>query len=497
MKKIKLIFLLVTATMFLNCKKYLDLPPRNKRAVETLQDVKSVLAGYLDAMRTKYTSPIIGSFPVMTGRQVMMFEAFSDNIDFEGNLQKFVNPMNINQTEDFYANFLLWNPFGKFDVPGEIWQNYYSTIGFLNALIDQMKDIKDGTSDEQDRILGEMKVHRAFYFFKLLEYFAPYENADLGIPVYLHSGEKVLGVPMPRRPQIEVYKVIIDDLKTALSLVQQSAPRASFNIFYNERYINNLIAQVYWWKAESAAKETSDYKDAKQFSLAAIKNVAPLLPKTTADINMTARGMNIQYPAFYQSGNMYGEIAPIYGSTLDYVGFQPAGITVSPNLYNLFTTNDIRKAAYFNGNAISSSWPEGAPFGPKNVHIYLFQPEEAYLILAEAQYRLNETNDCIQTLNEFKNLRNSGTADGLNGDPLLQEIINERRREFFTNSDKRWLDLKRYGRITISRSLSFFGKNYSISVKPKDFHYALPIPLTELQQNNQMIQNDGWVPIIF
>ena len=497
MKKIVLIYILAASTLFLGCKKYLDLPPKNQRAVETIQDVKSVLGGYLDAMKTKFVRPIIGPYPVFSARQVMMFESFSDNLDFEGNMSKFVNAQNLHMKEEFYANFLLWNPFDKYDVPGEIWRDYYTTIGFLNALIDQMNNVKDGTQDEKDRVAGEMKVHRAFYFFKLLQYFAPYEKAELGIPVYLHSGEKVVGVSMPRKPQQEVYKMIIDDLKIALSLVERSAPRAGFNVFYNKRYISNLLAQVYWFKAESAAKETTDYPESKKFSKDAIENSAPLIPQTSADLNLAAKGSLVQYPAFYQSGSGYAELSPIYGSTWDYIGYQPAGVTVSTEFYNLFSSNDIRKTTYFTGNAINSSWPDGAPYGPKYVHFYLFQPEEAYLILAESQFRLGETGDCIKTLNEFKSLRNAGNVDGLSGAQLLQEIINERRKEFFTNSDKRWLDLKRYGMNTINRSLSFFGKNYTVSVKPNDFHYALPIPLAELQQNPQLIQNEGWVPIIF
>ena len=141
MKKIVLIYILAASTLFLGCKKYLDLPPKNQRAVETIQDVKSVLGGYLDAMKTKFVRPIIGPYPVFSARQVMMFESFSDNLDFEGNMSKFVNAQNLHMKEEFYANFLLWNPFDKYDVPGEIWRDYYTTIGFLNALIDQMNNL--------------------------------------------------------------------------------------------------------------------------------------------------------------------------------------------------------------------------------------------------------------------------------------------------------------------------------------------------------------------
>lgn len=100
------------------------------------------------------------------------------------------------------------------------------------------------------------------------------------------------------------------------------------------------------------------------------------------------------------------------------------------------------------------------------------------------------------TLNKFKSFRNAGTANGLSGESLLQEILNERRKEFFADTDKRWLDLKKYGG-TISRHLTFFKKTYDITVDTDAYQYALPIPLDELQQNNAISQNEGWVQIEF
>ncbi|MEO6682760.1 MAG: RagB/SusD family nutrient uptake outer membrane protein, partial [Ginsengibacter sp.] len=306
-----------------------------------------------------------------------------------------------------------------------------------------------------------------------------------------------VGVKMARKKQSEVYKVITDDLKNALTLVGKSAPKKGFNIFYNERYIQNLLSQVYWFKAESGAKEASDYEEAKKHSLAAINGVDAYLPKTAADINAKAQGLLTDYPAFYQKGTLFAEISGLYGSAWDYLGYYPQNVPVSTEFYQLFSDNDIRKEAYFNGQTVKPTWPDGRANGPKNVQYRFFIPENAYLILAESYYRLNQPGEAIATLNKFKSFRNAGTATGLSGEQLLQEIINERRKEFFSDTDKRWLDLKRYGKTTISRNLRFFDKQYSVEVKPNDFHYALPIPIEELQQNPNITQNEGWVPMNF
>lgn len=494
MKKFSIIYILLIATLFTGCKKFLDLPPKNERAVESLEDVKSALAGYLDGVGTTNKKPMIGPFPLFLPNQVLMFESYSDNIDFKTGLPIFVHPQNNTNKEIFYANNLLWN---EYNAPKDIWSKYYETIGFLNALIETTERLKGENPEDKDRVLGEMLVHRAFYFFKLNQYFAPYKEADLGIPVYLLTGDQVVGIKMSRKKQSEVYKVITDDLTKALTMVGKTAPKKGFNIFYKERSIQNLLAQVYWFKAESGAKEASDYEEAKKYSLAAVTGVEAYMPKTAADINAKAQGLLTDYPAFYQKGNGYGEISGMYGSTWDYLGFYPQNVPVSDEFYQLFSDDDIRKAAYFNGQTIRSTWPDGRANGAKNVQFNIFLPENAYLILAESYFRLNQPGEAINTLNTFKSFRNAGTATGLAGDQLLQEIINERRKEFFTDTDKRWLDLKRYGTKTISRDLRFFDKDYTVEVKPNDYHYALPIPIEELQQNPNLTQNAGWVPMVF
>jgi hypothetical protein len=137
------------------------------------------------------------------------------------------------------------------------------------------------------------------------------------------------------------------------------------------------------------------------------------------------------------------------------------------------------------------------PNGPKYVRIHLFTPEEAYLILAESYCRLNQNEQALATLNKFKGFRGAMAKNNLNNEELLREIINERRKEFFCDTDKRWLDLKRYRLGTMRRKLTFFDKEFDIKVEAGDYHYALPIPLTELQENPHIVPNEGWNPIVF
>jgi len=486
------------------CKDFLNLPPKSQRAVETLQDVKSVLSGYLDGIVTRQRSFIAKSGPpfVVSQEQQMMFEAYSDNIDMDNALYNyFVGVPNAAVNELYYANKLMFN---DFDTPKALWTTHYEGIGFQNTLISKVNEIQGGDETTRNLMLGEMYMHRAYYLFKLLQYFAPYDKAEMGIPVYLNTAGETYGVPNPRKSQKESYDQIITDLTGSLTLIAKTPPKSGFSAWYNERYINNLLAQVYWFKAESAAKETSDYTNAKKYALAAVKDVEAYIPTTTADFLKEISGELTSlkgYPAYGNAGNNFNGCGAFWASAFDYSGNNPSKIPLNPVLVSLFSTTDIRYSAGIKtGNFLNAApWIDnGTTNSSKYGNFLLFQPEEAYLILAEAHYRLNETGESVAVLNKFKGFRNAGTATGLTGTALLQEIKNERRKEFFCRSDKRWLDLKRYGDATITRTnYTFFKKQYSVTVTPNDFHYALPIPVEELQLNPALVANPGWVPIVF
>lgn len=505
-------FLAAALTTSWSCKRFLDLPPKNQRTVTTVDDMKTLLASYLKGVAELRIKPLYGNVMCLApAAGNIMFEAYSDNIDVELAVpQTYLKPNNYHlKIEQGYADLLLWN---DFNTPGIIWKQHYEIVGFLNALIDQMDEI-NATSQQQDQLLGEMYVHRAYYLFKLLEYFAPYHKGELGIPVYLHTGEGVLGIDMPRRTHAEVYKIILDDLHMAETMIKRTAPLTGFNVFYSNRYIHHLLAQVYWFKAESPAKEASDYEQVKTNAAIAVEGTEVAIPTTVTGMINAYSAKDPNYPALCQENNSQGAVSSIYGSCYQYLtpgAFGPENIPLTAEFAALFKPGDVRIAAIFNadptraggkvgtaGRTLSWSWPsDGTPTGSlKRGNACIFKPEEAFLMLAEAQFRLNNAGEAIATLNKFKAFRNAGTADGLSGDALLQEIINERRKEFFGDNDKRWLDLKRFGKKTITRKLFFLNKNYEFTVAPNDYRYALPIPLTEVQENKDLIPNEGWVTI--
>lgn len=366
----------------------------------------------------------------------------------------------------------------------------------MNALIDQCDELKNADEDELKRVKGEMLVHRAFYIFKLQQYFAPMDREEMGIPLYLHTGKEVVGVEMSRKKSSEVYAVITKDLKQALEYYKAAGPNSGFSRFFNDRYIQNLLAQVYWFKAESSSKESTDYAEAESYALAAVENVDSYIPQTLVEFQNVQRNLNTDYPAVYMQSVGFGSVGPFYGSNIAYLGYSPNNLQVPADFYALFDNADLRKAAYFNGTVMSANWPDGMVNGQKYIRIHLFTPEEAYLVLAESYYKNGKADMALTTLNKFKRFRGAVEKTNLSGDAILQEIINERRKEFFCDTDKRWIDLKRYKIGSFQRKFKFFSKDYEIKVVAGDYHYSLPIPLSELQENPNLKPNEGWNPIV-
>lgn len=505
--KIFITYLILIFGLFTSCKKYLDLPPKNQRTVSTVADVKALLGAYLRGVATLRIKPLYGQIvPACPNPAALMFGAYSDDIDFEAGLRTaYMIPNNFSMpTEKGYADLLLWNQQATSTM---LWSHHYEIVGFLNSLIDQLGTIENVSNTERDQLLGEMYANRAYSLFKLLQYYGIYNNADMGIPIYLHTGEGVLGIKPKRETHAAAYKIILEDLNKALEMVNRSNPATGFNALYNKRYISHLLAQVYWYKAESPAKEAGDYASVKAHSLIALESVDALIPTTALGRINAYSGKDANYPVIVQQNNTQSAFSPIYGSELQYIGFAPLNIPLNADFASLFTGTDIRIENYFNmnparaggkvgaaGKILNWGWPsDGSLDGStKGGHTCMFKPEEAYMMLAEAQYRLNAEGDALITLNKFRTFRNAGSFTGLSGIALLQEIINERRREFFGDTDKRWLDLKRYANKTFSRTLTFFNKQYNITVAPHDYRYALPIPLVEIQENGNIVPNPGW-----
>jgi hypothetical protein len=115
----------------------------------------------------------------------------------------------------------------------------------------------------------------------------------------------------------------------------------------------------------------------------------------------------------------------------------------------------------------------------------LFRLEEQYLIRAEAKAQLDDITGAQDDLNAIRNRAGLANTVATTQGSLLTAILQERRKEFFTELGHRWFDLKRTGQAAIVLGTTKLGWDL------KDLLF--PLPSSELLLNpNLLPQNLGY-----
>lgn len=487
--KNKLLYISLLMTLLAaSCKKYLEVAPKNQRALESVSDVKAALAGYLEILKPGEAPTFhqsLGDVMYFTPGYWSYFEFSSDNIDWQRDYATYINGNPYTDKDE--AKLILKNDFTR---PTTLWVQHYKCIGFLNVLLDALGKAS-GDSIQKAQLRDEMLVCRSIYYFKLLEYFAPYKDASMGVPLYTGVQGPFAGLAIPRSSQKAVFDFILKDLSEALN--SSADPDPNYNILYNKTYVNNELAQVYWYKAASGAAEATDYTNARKFASASLQGIT--LPASKNDYVNSLNGAFQGYPALQRWGGYGGFNEGTYGQPYGSTPYMPH---CSPDLLAIFSPDDYRYQLLIQSDSTIlrpvSQWPEDFTCA-----YTLFRPEEAYMIDIEATLKDpagGSDADARALLNAFRRMR--GVNSDFTGADLGQEIINERRREFCFNTDMRWIDMKRYGIGSSLTNLQIFGKTYDVVLAPNGYQYALPIPVDEeLKLNPAMTPNPGWSQIIF
>ena len=379
-----------------------------------------------------------------------------------------------------------------------LWGKYYSPIGFLNLIIHEAKTA-EGDKTMRDYVMGEAYAMRAYCFFKLLQYFAPYKDNELGIPVCLETYEDFESVTLERSTQKEVYRQILSDLKEAEMRLQSTPTRESYNLMYCEEVINRLYAQVYHFKAMSAAAEEEDWKNAIVYAeretngkelesnpeeLKALFNVGE-----GYSLKSQESPLRVKYGGSMGFGTLFSNKKP--NETFRQAYFPEENGDIREKLYyqivEYFDWGSFQTVKDLKINKYSSYDGWGGDY------YYLFcafRLAETFLIQAEAYVRTEQLEKAQTILRRFKEARYTEAFQIPNTkEALLDEILWERQKEFVAEGDVRWLDMKRLG-VKTERTIG--GETFKLNGY-EDYRYAFPIPLSEINNNKYIEQNPGWI----
>lgn len=493
MKKIYLLIILANIIFIQGCDKFLDLKPQDIQVVSKVEDYRDLLASYMRLLKTTNGSqkPVLGS--------TFLYPKFDVASEFGFKTGELT--VNKNSTEFYDANLGEYNTQGVkvmtwMETDYELWDRYYAFLGPINMIIDGITSAEGDDENLRNYVRGEALVWRAYSYFKLLQYYSPYKENDYGIPVFLKPYDDP-GNAMPQREkQTDVYKQILNDCQEVIDLMEQT-PSNQWNCGYEPRFIYGMLASIYCYKAMSAAAEENDWLKAIDYADKAIAGRTFVRDQSTYNAMFDTPAQQIfKNDEFYLRlvDGSNGQIANFLDSYFQSSDWSKIEANPSREFYNSYKDDDVRKKTFFrtkpDGNIIFDKYNisnDPMAFLGAGGIIMPFRLAETYLIKAEALFRTGKTTEAKEVLDDFKQGRYLDVTASYTESDLLNEILKERKLEFYHEQDMWWLDMKRLG-TRMERIVN--GTMYIL--EPDDFRYSFPIPQTEMSVNKNMIQNPGW-----
>lgn len=495
----RLIILMAFAGMLSlqSCDKFLDLKPENIKVVSTIEDYRDILASYMKFLKTVNGSqiPVLGAYDSNTPVfDVANYFAYRTGELTPSTRVNLYYDATLGEYTKAGIERLTW-----METADLCWSRYYSFLGPINLIINGIETAEGDDERLRDYVKGEALVWRAYAYYKLLQYYAPYDKNEYGVPVYLKPYEDIGNAMPARETQTDVYRQIISDCEEVFRIMERT-PSTNWNCAYEPDFVHSLLASVYWYKALSAAAEDTDWENALAHAEEAMKG-----RQFTRDEETYVSMFDVNAQKVFNSNEFNirlidGSNAWIANFSGKYyqpftIGYQ-AEATPEPDFYALFKEDDIRKSTYFktriDGQIVFDKYNFSSNFMAdygfvRGGIIMLLRSADIQLIKAEALCRLGRDGEAREALDFFKQGRYLDVAGSYTESDLLNEILKERKLEFYHEGDYWWLDMKRTG-TRVERVVN--GTLYIL--EPNDFRYCFPIPQSEMEVNKNMVQNPGW-----
>ena len=436
----------------------------------------------------------------------------------------------------------------------ESYSDVYKKIVYANAPLDYIDEVS-GDAAMKSYVKAQAYTLRAFYYLHLVNmYGAPYTADPAGPGVPLRTTAAKENRKMTRSTVGEVYRLVVDDLRSAVALFEglepsyryrQSRPTLPMALL--------LLARAYlymgdWENAARYAQNLIDgwahrfrIKDLNELLAAGYSNVHAdaAAASATANVKRTQKF----YPDFLSYANpdviwLYGtagdvaqltaqEMAQGSSSRLQNNEAFAALTHASPDLISSYDAQDLRLCAYLvrdlysepdysaaakpplstgkyraygklrisdDGSGIPSTGNRFLPVQDSRTYGQALRFTEAYLILAEAQAQLGHAGAAISALHEiWKNRFASRAAPPsyTSGNDAVALVRKERRRELCFEA-LRWFDLRRQGMAPVSHVWYELqgGKPQTFTLKQNDPGYTFPMPETILLANPDLTKTN-------
>ena len=371
---------------------------------------------------------------------------------------------------DFYINSLRADNGANYSIWSSAYKQLYNTNVLLEGIIDNV-DLSEVT---KNRIEGEAKFLRAFIYYYLVHL---YDEVPLVLTTEYHINQS-----LSRTSINEVYNQIQKDLEEALVHLPKEYVHSEGEHIRPTKYAAyTLLARLALWKEEytQAVAYASEVIDSVKYELLDLDDVfkansaesiwqlVPVIPNTGANEGATY---------ILENNPAAPNNASSQSLTKDFLAIWDANDLRYQNWIGVYTEGEDNYYYPYKYKIKAG--------GDTEEYSMVLRYAELYLIRAEAYAKSGNAQAALEDLNTIRS--RAGLADWTTADvpDIEQAVLDERRRELFSEWGHRWLDLRRFGVID-----EVLGQK-----KPTWQPHAklLPIPEQDILRNPFLTQNPGY-----
>lgn len=452
--KYRFIQLVLCGLIFTGCDKYLDIVPKGKTLLTTVNDYDQWLND--DALYQGVSAGISG-----------LINYLSDNVD----VVALSNPV-ATSAELVY----VWGDQYSVNINEApyFWGEHYAKINLFNTVVVGIDKATGGTPTQKKNLKAEALLGRALeYFYLMNEYCQPYDAATAaqnpGVP-YLTSNDVSQIVPA-RGTLAELYQHILDDLNAAIPDLPLDNSINRFRGSVGAGY--STLARVYLYARNYAAA------------------------KTNAELALAnTRAVMINYGGTLPLNNLISTHPDvIYGRYL------LGNFTASLDLMRTFVSNDLRPKMFYtstdNYTYVTRGGTAFVPTRPTPVFANVntgTSVQEMKLIAAEGAARGNDLSTALQYLDDVRKNRFPAASYVKYASTVQEDVINEillERRHEFSFNGLRWFDMRRLDKENRMGMVTRLNAQGAVvfTLPPHSTKYTLQIPYQVISFNPGMQQN--------
>lgn len=441
-----------------SCTNYLNVKPQGYVIPSSEEEFAAIMHKYLQNIEGGGDENIVGNMDV-----IARLEACADDLDANikvGSLKAYAGDLINSRMLD--------------------WCELYEIIRDCNIVLDNMPD--SGTTLCNDVRACAYSI-KAICYYNLIRDFCPAWDED--------RADEQPGLPLVDRFDISAKPTrsgLRESAEHCKSLFLKSLNlKMQDKMFIFTEYVTKAyLAKLLFW--------TEDWEGCLEICKDIIENSGYSLSERDEYKSMLTAENEKKGEVLIRSHiNNASELDWYFAYVRQYIKSRPASAEFA-NLFGEEKNTDIRYSTCLDEKRLNAKAPE--------CRVRL---SEIWLMAAESLYHMGRKDEALELINQLRVKRIENTeaytaatlpplreknkirvnAKGENLDPLMQLILDERRKELFMEGD-RWFELKRNG------SPEWWIINNGLKYTTKSYMYTAPIYKADVDLDPNMKQNEGY-----